>query len=191
MPKRSCPSCNRRLPYAARRCLHCQWSLRAGRAGEDGGSLLKRGRVWMLVLLLAALVGGGAAYRNADSIAFWYANFAARHLPSSLSSFAPTDTDAGAFFFCARQVARSMDGEFSVETFPSLDQSRSVTLGERRYQIRSFVDEAREDGARIRHSFVCTVQYARGRWVLEDLKMASSLADASDAEQAPGLQSDR
>lgn len=188
MPKRSCPSCNRRLPYAARRCLRCQWSLRQGHDVESGGSLLRRGRVWMLALLLAALAGGGVAYRNADSIAFWYANFAARHLPPSLSSFGPTDTDVGAFFYCARQVARSMDGEFSVETFPALDQSRSVTLGEGRYQIRSFVDETREDGARIRHSFVCTVQYARGRWVLEDLDLATSLADAS-VDQALGLQS--
>ena len=191
MPKRSCPRCNRRLPYAARRCIHCEWSHREEEAREPQ-SLQSRGRAWLLVLALAALVGGGMAYRNADSLAYWYADFAARHLPSSLSSWAPVDTDAGAFFYCARQVARRMDGEFSVETFPSLDQSRSVTLGEGRYRIASFVEEAREDGDRVRHEFVCTVQYARGRWVLEDLELVTNLAETdteadAEARRALGL----
>lgn len=179
MPKRSCPKCNRRLPYAARRCLNCQWSLSEGDPATHARSFWSRGRVWSLVFLVCGIVGGSMVYRNADAIAFWYANFAARHLPASLSSFGPTDSDAGAFFYCARQVARRMDGEFSVETFPSLSQSHSVRLGTGRYQIASFVDEVREDGERIRHDFVCTVQYSRGRWVLEDLDLTTSYADAS------------
>ena len=178
MPKRSCPKCSRRLPYAARRCIHCQWSLAEGETSV-ATSFWSRGRVWSLICLVAGVMGGSMAYRNADAIAFWYANFAARHLPSSLSSFAPADTDAGAFFYCARQVARRMDGDFSVETFPSLDESSAVRLGDGRYQIESFVDEVREDGVRRRHAFVCTVQYARGRWVLEGLDLRASFADAS------------
>jgi len=175
MPKRSCPRCNRRLPYAARRCVHCDWTHDAGEAPE-GRSLRSRARVWALVLALAGMVGGGMVYRNADSIAFWHASFAGRYLPSTLSSWAPTDTDVGAFFYCARQVARRMDGDFSVETFPSPDEGRSLSLGEGRYRIVSFVDEAREDGGRVRHDFVCTVHFERGRWVLEDLDLTASLA---------------
>lgn len=183
MAKRTCPKCNRRLPYAARRCLHCDWSHADGEAGER--SLRSRVRVWALVLAIVGVVGGGMAYRNAESIAFWYASFAARYLPSSLSSWAPTDTDAGAFFYCARQVARRMEGDFSVETFPSLAQSRSETLGQGRYRIASFVDEARADGEQVRHEFVCTVQYAGGRWVLEDLDLVRNLARAG-ADEASG-----
>ena len=29
MPKRSCPHCARRLPYAGRRCVHCGWTVDA------------------------------------------------------------------------------------------------------------------------------------------------------------------
>lgn len=179
MPKRSCPRCNRRLPYAGRRCVHCQWSQRDGEPVAASRSFWSRGRVWVLVLLLVGMAGGSVAYRNADDIAFWYASFAAWHLPSSLSSFAPTDSDTGAFFFCARQVSRRMDGHFSVETFPSLSQGQAQRLGDGRYQIQSFVDEMREGGGRVRHDFRCTVQYSRGRWVLEDLDLTTSYADAS------------
>ncbi len=184
MPNRSCPSCHRRLPYAARRCLRCDWSYpeSESREGVAGSS-----RALVVGIALAGMLGGGLGYRNADSIASWYADFAARRLPSSLSSWAPTDTDAGAFFFCARQVSRRMDGDLSVETFPSLDQTRSVTLSEGRYRIASFVEEAREDGERVRHQFVCTVHFERGRWVLENLDMVRNLAEtdrSADAEAA-------
>lgn len=176
MRKRTCPRCSRRLPYAARRCLQCDWTHAEGEAPARGTSFWTRARIQALILLLAGMIGGGLAYRNADSLAFWYAGFAARYLPPALSSFAPTDTDAGAFFYCARQVARRMDGEFSVETFPTLEQSRAVTLDDGRYRIESFVDETRENGARVRHAFVCTVHLVRGRWVLDDLEFSSSTA---------------
>lgn len=172
MRKRSCPTCNRKLPYAARRCLHCGWSHAGGGAPVRGPSFWSRARIRLLVLLLAGAIGGGLVYRNADALAFWYAGFAAHYLPPALSSFAPTDTDAGAFFYCARQVARRMDGQFSVETFPTLEQSRAVVLPDGRYRIESFVDEMREDGARVRHAFICTVHHAHGRWMLDQLELS-------------------
>lgn len=184
MPRRNCPNCGRRLPYAARRCVHCNGISLEGPLGTER-PVWERVRTGVAVLLLTGMVGGGLVYRNADSLAYWYADFAARHLPSSMSAFAPRETDAGAFFYCARQVAKRMDGEYSVETFPSLEQSRAVELGEGRYEIHSFVDEARENGDRVRHLFVCTVQYARGRWVLEELDLRADLA--ATAEDAPRL----
>jgi hypothetical protein len=112
----------------------------------------------------------GAAYQHAPAIADWYAGFAARHLPPGASSFAPTSTSTGAFFYCARQVARRM-GELSVETFPSEEESRTVELGADRYRIESSVEQSRADGASTRVPFTCTTHFDHGRWVLEDLTM--------------------
>jgi hypothetical protein len=114
-------------------------------------------------------MGGAVATQNADALAEWYANFAAYHLPEQMSSYALADTERGAFFYCARQVAREMDGEFSVETFPSLTESYAEALGDGRYRIESWVEEARLDGESIRHGFTCTVRYQSGRWALEEL----------------------
>jgi hypothetical protein len=112
----------------------------------------------------------GAAYQHAPAIADWYAGFAAHHLPPGASSFAPTSTSTGAFFYCARQVARRM-GELSVETFPSEEESRTVELGADRYRIESSVEQSRADGASTRVPFTCTTHFDHGRWVLEDLTM--------------------
>src|SRR5690606_23072524 len=104
--------------------------------------------------------------------------FAARNLPASASSFAPTETESGAYFYCARQVAKRMSGEFSVETFPSQQESDLVALGGGRYRVASFVDETREDGTRVRYGWVCSVAYQRGRWTLEDLDVTQRFATA-------------
>lgn len=171
MPRRICPQCERRLPYAGRRCGHCGWA-----AGEPVDAEVARGTsrrkkaVWFLVALLIGAGAGIATLRSQD-MADWYAGFAAQHLPSDLSSFAPVDTERGAFFFCARQVAREMEGKFSVETFPSIAESEMEVLGEGRYRIRAWVDEARADGQRVRHEFDCTVKYGAGRWEMEKLEL--------------------
>jgi hypothetical protein len=116
------------------------------------------------------MLAAGAAYENAPVIADWYAGFAARHLPPGASSFAPTSTTTGAFFYCARQVARRM-GELSVETFPSEEESRTVEIGTDHYRIESSVEQSRVDGGSTRVNFVCTTHFDHGRWVLDELKM--------------------
>jgi hypothetical protein len=170
MPNRTCPSCLKRLPYAGRRCLHCGWTHREGFDLESVKQAWRRRQVlWVAVLLLVVAGGGSLMLRNAPVLADWYAGFAAERLAQPFSSFAPVATDASAFFYCARQVARQMDGDFSVETFAGPGQSTMQVLGERRYRIVSFVEQARESGERVRHDFACTVRHDRGRWVLEDL----------------------
>jgi len=168
MPNRSCPHCARRLPYAGRRCIHCGWTPVADLPEKAGVSWWRRTRVWATAIALFVAFASQFAYRNAPALADWYAGFATRFLPAGASSFAPTDTEPGAFSYCARQVARKMEGKFSVETFDA-SASRVLPLGERRYQIRSVVDEARETGERVRHDFTCTVRFERGRWMLETL----------------------
>lgn len=169
MSRNSCPQCQRRFPYAARRCVHCGWQLGAPvDPGVARGVARRRTLVWFVVV--AALVAGGSvAALRAPQVSDWYADFAAQHLPEPLSSFAVTATDAGAFFYCARQVAREMEGEFSVETFPSPSDSQSEYLGGSRYRITAHVDEARVDGTNVKHEFSCTVRLEAGRWKLEEL----------------------
>jgi hypothetical protein len=148
--------------------------------GEGDGISWWRGRrLWSVVAAALLLLGIRYGYRNATLIADWYANFAAQNLPVPASSFAPRDTEAGAFFFCARQVARRMDGKFSVETFPSQQDSDLTVLGDGRYQVNSFVDETREDGSRVRYEFVCSVTFARGRWALDRLDLTERFATTS------------
>src|SRR5690606_2702585 len=151
MARNRCPHCDRNLPYAGRRCVHCGWSIREDDLEPGKGiSWWRRRTLWIAATAGLIFVGVGLGYRNAPLIADWYAGFAAENLPASASSFAPTETEAGAFFYCARQVARRMNGEYSVETFAAPKESQLVSLGDGRYRIESYVDEAREDGQRVR-----------------------------------------
>lgn len=179
MARNRCPHCERRLPYAGRRCVHCGWSVReAGLGPGEGVAWWRRRGLWITVTTVLLLVGVGLGYRNAPQLADWYASFAAQNLPAGASSFAPAETQSGAFFYCARQVSRRMNGAFSIETFPSQEESELVSLGDGRYRIESFVDETREDGSRVRYAFVCSVAYEAGRWVLEDLDLRERFATA-------------
>ena len=45
-------------------------------------------------------------------------------------------------------------------------------------EVESYVDETREDGRRVRYTFVCTVNYDGGRWVLEKLDLSERFATA-------------
>jgi hypothetical protein len=183
MSTRACPHCARRLPFAGRRCIHCDWCVDSEHTAGAGIAWYRRTRVWAGALTVAALFTGQFAARNSERVADWYAGFAARFLPEAASSFAPSDTEPGAFFYCARQVSKKMDGEFSVETFDEAG-SRTVPLGEGRYRIESVVDQARQSGEQVRHDFSCTVRFTGGRWMLEELKVQP---DATPRAQPPTL----
>ncbi|MBW3629212.1 MAG: hypothetical protein KY464_07940 [Gemmatimonadetes bacterium] len=107
--------------------------------------------------------------RDAE-LADWYARFASRFTSDGSSSFAPLDSEPAAFSYCARQVSKKMQGELSVETFDGAG-SRTTPLGSGRYRIESAVDQARQSGEKVRHGFSCTVRFAEGRWVLEELEV--------------------
>ncbi|HEU4753429.1 MAG TPA: hypothetical protein VFU47_10020, partial [Armatimonadota bacterium] len=75
---------------------------------------------------------------------------------------------------------------FSVETFPDGAHSSTVSLGEGRYEVRSFVDQDPEEGQRVRYDFTCRVRYDGGRWVLERLTV-QNLAGTGAASPPLGL----
>lgn len=143
--------------------------------------------IWGALVCLTLLAAVHYADRYMPQVADWYAGFAAQHLPTGLSRFAPIPTDPGALYYCARRVVKQMREEGSVATFAGPEQALTDSLGDGRYQVRSFVDEAREDGAQIRHGFVCTVKHERGQWQLEDLAMENHTAE--EALRANALQS--
>lgn len=176
MPRRDCPQCQRRLPYAARRCVLCGWSNHQPVDERVAAVAARRRTVIWVVIAIGLAAGSGIATLRAAEFADWYAGFAARHLPEQASSFVLADTERGAFLFCARHVAKSIAGNDSIETFPSLSESDSDDLGDGRYRIRAWVDEARADGAQVRHAFTCTVRLEQGRWALEHLDVEERLA---------------
>jgi hypothetical protein len=168
---RSCPECRRRLPYAAQRCAECGWLRRNGIPGQQAPAW-SRIAIGLATLAILAFSAVWYSDRYLPALGDWYAGFAARSLPSSLSRFAPTDTDRGAFHFCARSVAKQMDSAASIATFASEQESRTTLLDDGLYRVESFMEESREDGELRRHDFACTVRFLRGQWVLEGLATA-------------------
>ena len=190
MARNRCPHCARKMPYAGRRCVHCGWSvLQQGLDEGKGVAWWRRRGLWSVMVAGLLLVGIHYGYRNAPLLADWYASFAAENLPAGASSLAPTDTEDGAYFYCARQVSKRMRGDYSVETFPSQQESELTRLGDGKYQVESFVDETRLDGQRVRYSFVCTAAFDGGRWTLEKLDITERFA--TGAGQGPALAASR
>jgi hypothetical protein len=178
MPSRNCPSCRRRIPYSIKRCVRCGWSEADGPTAKAGAGA-RRYVLWAAVICLTLLVGVRYADRYMPHVADWYTGFAAQHLPEGLARFAPAAGDPGALYYCARRVVKQIQEEGSVATFAGPGEAQTTTLGDGRFQVRSFVDEARQDGAAVRHEFVCIVKHERGQWQLEDLAMENQAADQS------------
>jgi hypothetical protein len=170
--RRTCPGCLKRLPYAGRRCRLCGWTHSAGADPHSVRRAVQRRLALWSTLAVLFLVGTASfILRNAEGIADWYAGFAAEHLAQPFSSFAPRATDDGAFFYCARLVARQIEGDFAVQTFPAPREGSARLVGDRRYEIISFVENSPDGGDLERRDFSCTVRYERGRWVLEKLEL--------------------
>ena len=174
MPNRKCPSCRKRLPYQAKRCVACEWT---PADAVEAPARFRWAPVWLAMACLMTIGGFRYADRFVPAVADWYASFAAQRLPPALSRFAPAATDPGAHFFCARRVVKELHEDGSVATFASAEETHTVPLGDGRFEVRSFVDEAREGGWQVRHGFVCTVRYQRGRWTLENLSMENYTAE--------------
>lgn len=177
-PNRYCNECGERLPYAAASCHRC---------GRDRyGASSRRSRIplrhWLLGLTVAALIAVGLYAQNRVVVAENYAAFAAEWLPTAASSFAPAETEEGAFYFCIRRVAKQLDSPGSVETFPSQSDATTTRIEESMYRVRGFVDQARQDGREVRRHFTCTAAYARGHWQLHELAL-----DEKTEEEVRGL----
>lgn len=126
-------------------------------------------RYLALSLLLIGLLLAAQRAVTSPTLAARYADFALQHLPQYFSAFAATDSPTGAYNFCIRQVVRRLTPASSVETFPSSTSANTVSLGDGRYRVESYFHEDRSTGERLEHHYTCSVRYAEGRWILEDL----------------------
>ncbi|HET7321552.1 MAG TPA: zinc ribbon domain-containing protein, partial [Longimicrobiaceae bacterium] len=61
MPRRSCPNCARRLPYAGRRCRHCGWVTLVG-PGAAPERPRRRLAAWTVAVVAILLAVGGYLY---------------------------------------------------------------------------------------------------------------------------------
>ncbi|CAN5879387.1 hypothetical protein BH23GEM7_BH23GEM7_07330 [soil metagenome] len=165
-----CKRCGGRLHVRSGRCRQCG-AERVQVHPADGGPLGWRRAVRYLivsVLVVASLFAARQAITS-QAVADWYAEAALQYLPQNFSGFAFTDTTTGAYNFCIRQVVRKLTPSASVETFPSSTPENTLSLGENRYRVESFFYEDRITGERVQQYFTCSVKFAEGRWVLEDL----------------------
>lgn len=81
MRRRPCPGCARTLPFAARRCVHCEWKRGAGR-GDGSPRRARTLRRVAVAGVLLALAAFGVSRIDPVAVADWYAEFAIRHLPA-------------------------------------------------------------------------------------------------------------
>ncbi len=165
-----CKRCGGRLRVRSGRCRQCGAErMHVHSTNRETAGRRRTVRYLLACLLLVASLLGVRQIITSPTVADWYADVALRHLPAQFSAFAATDSPAGAYNFCIRQVVRKLTPDASVETFPSSTPENTVALGENRYRIESFFYEDRITGERVQQYFTCNVKYADGRWVLEDL----------------------
>jgi hypothetical protein len=129
-------------------------------------------------LTVAGLLAVGFSDRYVPAVADWYTDMVIRFVPEAESNFLPVDDGERAFLACARSVVKRMDSESSIATFASSGGASTVATGEDRYEVRSFVDEASEDGVVRRKAFTCTVRFDARGWIVEAVTV-----DAGTAEQ--------
>jgi hypothetical protein len=173
MTRLRCTRCGNRLRIRSRQCRHCG-AREAPIPHERERSWLRRlgvGAGILAVLLVLALVGKRTV--EPAVVADWYAEMAIQHLPAQFSNFAPAETARGAFYYCIRRVVKNHMDPASVATFPSIDQSNTVALGEGRYRVGAYVVEETEAGEQLQRAFTCTAAYQQGRWVLEQIAVDS------------------
>jgi hypothetical protein len=171
MMRRRCTRCGNRLRIRSRQCRHCGAREELLAPGGSASWLRRLGTGVGILVTLLVLVFAGKWVVEPEVVADWYAEIAVQHLPRQFSSFAPSESPRGAFYYCIRRVVKDHMEPSSVATFPSTDESNTVALGEGRYRVGAHVLEDLESGERLRREFTCTANFQRGRWVLEQLNV--------------------
>jgi hypothetical protein len=165
MPRRSlCPRCSKRIPPEGDLCVGC-----GAPAAERGRRFTARSMGFAVLLALLTLLAVSYSDRYVPAVADWYTDAVLRFLPESAMNIVPATDERRAFYVCARRVVKRLESEASIATFAS--EVTTQHLGEGRFRVQSYVDEALEEGPRLRHLFRCTVRGGGGQWILEDLEL--------------------
>jgi hypothetical protein len=172
-----CPRCSQRVPNATERCLRCGahptdidlWRRRRDTARRTTA-------VVVALLSVLALLAIGYSDRYLPAVSEWYTRMAIQYLPDPAARLLVGPDSRLAYHACARSVVRRVEAKTSVVTFGRQDLASAVALGEGRYRIRSYLDEAREDGAMQRRAFSCTVRLEGSRWVPEAAELETGFS---------------
>ncbi|MEX2582065.1 MAG: hypothetical protein WD766_02255 [Gemmatimonadota bacterium] len=160
-----CSRCAKRLPASAERCVACGG---APRIDEKEGQV--RTAVLVFALAITIVIAVGFSDRYVPAVADWYTRVVIQYLPEPAHRFTPGPDDRRAFYVCARSVVRAIENDLSVATFAAEDEM-AVPLGNDRYRVASYVDEALLDGRTQRREFTCTVRLEDGDWRLEAVEL--------------------
>ena len=125
------------------------------------------------VLALTMMLAIGLSDRYVPAVSDWYSQVVIRYMPEGALYFT-TRNDDRAFYLCARSVVRQIEDETSVVTFASHATTSTLALGDGRFRVESYVDEAIEDGPTYRRPFTCTVKQEGSSWRLEDVDLEDS-----------------
>lgn len=166
MPRRTyCSRCAKRLPTSAGRCIACGGAPRVEQTGGQGRTV-----VLVFVLAMTILIAVGLSDRYVPPVADWYTRMVIQYLPEPIHRLTPGPDDRRAFYVCARSVVRAIENDLSIATFAA-DEEMAVPLGNDRYRVASYVDEALLDGRTQRREFACTVRLENGVWRLEEVEL--------------------
>jgi hypothetical protein len=168
MPRRDyCSRCTKRLPAGSSRCVGCggRPSPNVGRSGQA------RTAVVVVLLGLLTVLAVGFSDRYVPAVADWYSRMVIHYLPEPALRFAPAPDEARAFYICAKSVVRAVEEEASVVTFAPESAVLAAEVGEGRYRLDSFVEEARVDGSTLQRSFTCRLRLEGDSWHIEELEL--------------------
>jgi hypothetical protein len=169
MARKKCLRCGKRFGSEAERCITCGSEIVAvrGRAGRTTSAVTA-------LLAIIALVGSvSLSDRYLPALSDWYYRMVISYLPEAALPFTVPDNDQ-AFYVCARSVVRQLDNETSVVTFARLVDARTTELGNGRYSIESYVDEAVAKGVTYRRTFACTLKQNGESWMLEAVELGEA-----------------
>jgi hypothetical protein len=169
-----CPKCLKKTVHGGVHCVGCGTrveQLQPWRARYNGGRYL----VGMITLLAAlSFLAIGYSDRYVPAVTDWYLQMAAPNVTQPALPFMGGLDDERAFHACARLVVKRMGDERAIATFAAADQERAVSLGDGRYRIESFYDEALEEGVSSRRFFTCQVRYDGREWRVEELNLSDT-----------------
>ncbi len=168
-PRNHCERCAKKLHSGAVHCVAC-----GGRAvpRREGRSRIVTGAI-VTALSLIIVLAVGLSDRYVPAVSDWYSRMVIHHAPEGTMPYLPGVTgDDRAFYSCARTVVRKVENERSVVTFPGAPDQLTA-LGEGRFELRSYMDEATEEGDVLRRSFTCILQQvaAGGQWRVEEVEI--------------------
>lgn len=167
-PRNRCDRCAKNLPPTAARCVTC-----GGRAVPRRSPRNRLATaIIVTVLSFIVLLAVGLSDRYVPAVADWYSRMVIQYVPEPALPYLPgASDDDRAFYQCARTVVRTIENERSVVTFPE-PPGTLTEVGEGRFELRSIMDEAIEDGEVFRRSFVCEMhEEGVGTWRVDGVQL--------------------